>query len=103
MKLLKFINKKYIIFFFIFIFLAIIKLHEYERWPGPAHLFGDSRDGVLPSAHTRVPSVLISLLTMALVFYIAQKFFNYWVGILATVFYGTSPIIVFGSRLSVPE
>src|SRR3989344_5641959 len=166
MKLLKFINKKYIIFFFIFIFLAIIKLHEYERWPGPAHaeelafgwaginlietgvpvswstldypesslvfdgivgdkaglylpaklykpwldqpplysllsggaahLFGDSRDGVLPSAHTRVPSVLISLLTMALVFYIAQKFFNYWVGILATVFYGTSPIIVFG-------
>lgn len=70
---------------------------------GVAHLYGDDRSLVLPTSHTRVPSVLASLGTMFLIFLVSLKFFGYWPGVLAMTIYGTSQIFVFASRLSVPE
>ena len=70
---------------------------------GVAHLYGDDRTVVLPTSHTRVPSVLASLGTMFLIFLVGLEFFGYWPGVLAMTIYGTAQIFVFGSRLSVPE
>lgn len=70
---------------------------------GAAHLFGDDRTKVIPPSHSRIPSVLASLVTTGLVFLVGYQFFGYWMGILAMTFYGLSPILVLGSRLSVPE
>lgn len=70
---------------------------------GVAHLFHDAKDVVLPTAHTRIPSVLTSLATMFLVFYVGKTFLGEKLGILAMCIYGTAPIFVFGARLSVPE
>ena len=58
---------------------------------------------VLPTSHTRIPSVLASLITMGLVFWVGYQFFGFWAGYLAMLVYGVSPIMVLGSRLSVPE
>ncbi len=167
------INLKLTVFLLVFYFLAVIKLHGYDRMPAPAHgeellyswsgiylietgtpvswstldypkenlvfdgivgdkhnlfmpaklwrpwldepplysllsggaghLFGDDRTKVIPPSHSRIPSVIASLFTMALVFVVGFEFFGYWMGILAMAFYGLSPILVLGSRLSVPE
>ncbi len=70
---------------------------------GSAHLFKANRNEVIPSSYVRIPSVLASLATMALIFVVGLTFFNYWIGMLAMLFYGVTPILVFGSRLSVPE
>ena len=70
---------------------------------GAGHLFGADRTKVIPPAYSRIPSVLASLVTMGLVFLVGLNFFGYWIGILAMAFYGLSPILVLGSRLSVPE
>lgn len=68
-----------------------------------AHWYGDDRNMVLPPSHTRIPSVLLSLVTLFLVFTTGRRFFGLRIGVLAAVVYGTSPIMIFGSRLSVPE
>lgn len=70
---------------------------------GASHLYGDDREMVLPTSHTRIPSVLASLVTMGLVFWVGYHFFGFWAGYMAMLVYGVSPIMVFGSRLSVPE
>ncbi|MDD4026874.1 MAG: glycosyltransferase family 39 protein [Candidatus Shapirobacteria bacterium] len=70
---------------------------------GVAHLFGDDRDKLIPTSHSRIPTVLASVVTMFLVFWVGYKFYSFNVGILAMCFYGITPIIVFGSRMSVPE
>ncbi len=70
---------------------------------GAAHLEGADRTKVLPSSYIRIPSVLASLATLVLVSLVSWQFFGFEVGMLAMWFYGTSPIMVFGSRLSVPE
>ncbi len=70
---------------------------------GVAHLYGDDRNVVLPVSHTRIPSVLASLVTMMLILVVTAKIFGYWPGLLAMTIYGTSQIFVFASRLSVPE
>lgn len=70
---------------------------------GVAHLYGDNREVVLPTSHTRIPSVLAGLVSLGLVFWVGYQFFGYWAGYLAMLVYGVSPIMVFGSRLSVPE
>jgi len=70
---------------------------------GVAHLFGADREQVPPSSYTRIPSVLVSLITMVAVFWVGWVFFGFTVGFVATVFYGLTPIFVMGSRLSVPE
>ncbi|MBU1200467.1 glycosyltransferase family 39 protein [Patescibacteria group bacterium] len=70
---------------------------------GVAHLYGDDRWDVLPVSHTRIPSVLASLVTTILIFFVGNSFFGYGTGLLAMIIYGLSPIMVFGSRLSVPE
>jgi 4-amino-4-deoxy-L-arabinose transferase-like glycosyltransferase len=70
---------------------------------GAAHLLGADRNEVIPAGYSRLPSVFASLATMALVFFVAYKFFGYKTGLLAMLFYGLTPTFVFGSRLSVPE
>jgi len=51
----------------------------------------------------RIPSLLFSFITMIFIFLLSKKFFGYWLGILSLLIYGTVPVIVFGSRLAVPE
>lgn len=70
---------------------------------GMGHLYGDDRTKVIPPSHSRIPSVLASLVTTGLVFLVGRQFFGYWIGLLSMTFYGLSPILVLGSRLSVPE
>lgn len=70
---------------------------------GAAHILGADRNEVIPAGYSRLPSVFISLLTMASVFFVAYKFFDYKTGVLAMLFYGITPTFVFGSRMSVPE
>lgn len=70
---------------------------------GMGHLYGDDRTEIIPPSHSRIPSVLASLVTMGLVFLVGYQFFGFWIGILSMTFYGLSPILVLGSRLSVPE
>jgi hypothetical protein len=70
---------------------------------GVAHLYGDDRTVVLPVSHTRVPSMFASLAVMGLVFFVTFSFFGYWQGVLAMTVYGTCQILIFASRLSVPE
>lgn len=70
---------------------------------GAAHLLGADRNEVIPAGYSRLPSVFMSLGTMALVFFVAYKFFDYKIGLIAMLFYGLTPTFVFGSRLSVPE
>ncbi len=70
---------------------------------GVSHLFGDDRTMVSPTAHIRIPSVLVSLVTMVLVFGVARRLFGFKVGMLSMICYGLIPTFVFGSRLSVPE
>ena len=68
-----------------------------------AHSYGDDRMKVIPPSHSRIPSVFASLAVTALVFAVGYSFFGYGIGLLSMTFYGLSPILVFGSRLSVPE
>ena len=70
---------------------------------GVAHWYGDDRNLVIPTSHSRVPSVIASVISLALVFWVGFKFFSLQVGVLAMLFYGVTPTFVFGSRLSVPE
>ncbi len=70
---------------------------------GMGRLYGDDRTNVVPPSHSRVPSVLASLVTMGLVFLVGYQFFGFGTGVLSMTFYGLSPILVLGSRLSVPE
>ncbi|MFA6249989.1 MAG: glycosyltransferase family 39 protein [Candidatus Shapirobacteria bacterium] len=70
---------------------------------GVAHLFKSDRTKVINPAYSRMPTVVMSLLTMVLIFWVGKMFFGYKIGMLAMMFYGVTPIFVFGSRLSVPE
>lgn len=68
-----------------------------------AKYYGADRDQVIPASYMRLPVVLASLVTMALVLVVTWRWFGYWTGMLALVIYGSSPLIVFASRLAVPE
>ncbi|HUV71494.1 MAG TPA: glycosyltransferase family 39 protein [Clostridia bacterium] len=52
---------------------------------------------------TRAPMLAISFFSLLFVYLLAKKLFGYWLGILSLLVYGTVPIMVFGSRLVVPE
>lgn len=68
-----------------------------------AHLYKADRNGVIPTSFIRTPVIIISILTSIMVFLIARLISGYWSGILAMLIYGTTPILVLGSRLAVPE
>lgn len=68
-----------------------------------AHIFGAERDQIIPPAYMRFPVIFISAITSILVFLVARLVSGYWTGILAMLIYGLTPIMVFGSRLAVPE
>lgn len=70
---------------------------------GVAHLYGADRTKVLPPSYIRLPSVMAGIVTLALVFVVGWQFFSFPIGVLAMALYGSSPLFVFGSRLSVPE
>src|SRR3989338_5461392 len=70
---------------------------------GAAHLFGADRNSVLPTSYLRLPSILIAFFTSVFLFLIARKVSGFWVGTLAVLIYVTTPILVFASRLAVPE
>jgi len=68
-----------------------------------SHLFGADRTKIIPPAYMRFPLIFIAAATSLLIFYIGRKFFGYWVGLLAMLFFGTVPIFLFSSRMAVPE
>lgn len=70
---------------------------------GVAHLMGASRHQVLPNAYIRIPAVLFAALTSLMIFLVARQLSSFWISLLAMGLYGTIPIFVIGSRLSVPE
>lgn len=70
---------------------------------GMAHLYGANRDEVIPTSFIRTPAVIIALLISIVVFLITRLISGYWTAILAMIVYGTTPILVLGSRMAVPE
>ena len=70
---------------------------------GAAHLFGDNRKEVLSVAYTRIPSVVVGVISILVLGLIVYKMFGKAMSLLTMLVYGLSPIMTFGSRLSVPE
>ncbi len=68
-----------------------------------AHLYGAKRTDMIPAAFIRTPVIIIAFFTSIVIFLIARFVSGFWTGVLAILVYGTTPIIVFGSRLAVPE
>lgn len=68
-----------------------------------AHLYGANRDGVIPTSYIRTPMILIAALVSLLVFLIAKQISGFWTGLFSMLIYGTTPILVVGSRMAVPE
>lgn len=68
-----------------------------------AHWYKANRDEVIPTSFIRTPVILASTLTSIMVFLVTRLISSYWTAILAMLIYGTTPIIVLGSRLAVPE
>jgi len=67
------------------------------------HFYKADRTQIIPPAYIRTPTVFMALLTAVLVFLIASSLSGFWIGILSMLFYGTVPILVFASRMAVPE
>lgn len=68
-----------------------------------AHWYKANRDGVIPTSFIRTPVVIASIFTSVMIFLVARLVSGYWAAILAMLIYGTTPILVLGSRLAVPE
>lgn len=68
-----------------------------------AHIFGADRHQLIPSAFLRFPILIIDLFTSIILFLLARKLFGYWIAAGAVLFWGTIPLMVFSSRLAVPE
>ncbi|MBI2021868.1 glycosyltransferase family 39 protein [Candidatus Daviesbacteria bacterium] len=68
-----------------------------------AHKFGANRNDIIPSSYLRFPVIFIATLTSIMIFLIARLVSGYWTGILSLLIYGITPIMVFSSRLAVPE
>jgi len=66
-------------------------------------LYNPENFTIISTYITRVPMLAISFFSLLFVYLLAKKLFGYWLGILSLLVYGTVPIIVFGSRLVVPE
>lgn len=70
---------------------------------GSAHLYGANRDEVIPTSFIRMPMIFLALATSIFIFLIVKLISGFWTGILAVLIYGTTPILVVGSRMAVPE
>lgn len=68
-----------------------------------AKAFGADRHSVLPSSYLRFPMIFIACLTSIVLFLFSQKLFGYWIGLTSVFLWGTIPLMVFSSRLAVPE
>lgn len=70
---------------------------------GIAKLYSMPNFTVISSYVIRIPSLIISFISMLFVFLLARKLFGYWQGIFSLLIYSIIPTVVFGSRLAVPE
>lgn len=68
-----------------------------------AHLYGAHRDQVLPASYIRMPVIFLSILTSIMLFLIARLVSGYWMGILSMTVWSLTPIMLFASRMAVPE
>lgn len=68
-----------------------------------AHLYGANREEFVPSSYIRMPVVIISTLTSMMIFLVGRVVSGYWIGILAMLIFGTTPLMVFASRTAMPE
>ena len=69
---------------------------------GP-YLAGYEKISVFPTHLIRIPSVFALVLTYLAIFFLAKRLFGYWTAIFSTLYFGLTPIFVFGGRLAVPE
>lgn len=70
---------------------------------GSAHLFGDETWSVLPASHIRIPSIIFGFATTLVLFFWAKRWFGHGTGLLVATVYTLTPLILFGSRLALPE
>lgn len=68
-----------------------------------AHIYHADRTGMIPASYIRMPVVIFATLASIMIFLVARLVSGYWIGILAMLLYGTIPIMVFASRMAVPE
>lgn len=68
-----------------------------------AHVYKADRNDIIPTAFIRTPLIIAALFVSIMIFLVARLISGYWSGILAMLIYGTTPILVLGSRLAVPE
>ncbi len=70
---------------------------------GVSHLYHADKTKVIPSSYLRLPMIFIATLMSLLIFLIVRRISSFWMGVLAMLLYGTIPIMVFASRMAVPE
>lgn len=70
---------------------------------GWVKLFGYSFPSHVPSLIYRLPMLLLSAATLALIFLIAKHFFDYWGGLFSLILFGFSPSLIIIQRMVVSE
>lgn len=70
---------------------------------GVAHLYGDKAWSVLPASHIRLPSIIFGLLTTLILFLWAYEWYGIKIGMGVATIYTLTPVILFGSRMALPE
>ncbi len=68
-----------------------------------AHWYGADRNQVLPTSYIRMPVIFISILTTIMLFLIARLVSGFWMSILSMLIWSFTPIMLFASRMAVPE
>jgi 4-amino-4-deoxy-L-arabinose transferase-like glycosyltransferase len=70
---------------------------------GIAKLYGQENFTIISPYVIRIPPLIFSFISLILVYVLAKKLYDYKTAILSLLFYGTAPVIVFGSRLVAAE
>lgn len=70
---------------------------------GVAKLYGQENFTVISPYVIRIPPLIFSFISLFLVYLLAKKLYDWKVAVISLLFYGTAPVIVFGSRLAAAE
>lgn len=70
---------------------------------GVSHLYGERTWSVLLASHIRIPSIIFGTATTIILFLWAFEWYGIGIGMLTTSIYTLTPLILFSSRLALPE
>ncbi len=70
---------------------------------GVAKLYGQENFTLISPYVIRIPPLIFSFISLILIYILVKKLYDWETAILSLLFYGTAPIIVFGSRLAAAE